>query len=82
MKITVKFFAQLKDAVGSEEMTLEAPAGIRAAELKTFLGEKIPGLGKFLKHGTQIAVNCELVGREACIYESDEVALLPPFSGG
>ena len=82
MKITVKFFAQLKDTVSSEEMTLDAPAELHVRELRTFLGGKIPGLGKFLKHGTQIAVNCELVGREACIYESDEVALLPPFSGG
>ena len=82
MKVTIKFFAQLKEVAGFEEITFDVPAGLQVEELATLLSEKIPSLEEFLKHGTQIALNCELTNAESRIQDGDEVALLPPFSGG
>jgi molybdopterin converting factor small subunit len=84
MSGTVLLFGRLKDAFGAASVPL--PEGIgTAAELRARLAELNPDQAEILRAKTvRIAVNQELVADEAGtrISASDEIALLPPLSGG
>lgn len=84
MSGTVLLFGKLKDAFGTASIALPEGAGT-AAELRARLAELNPDLAEMLRAKTvRIAVNQELVADEARtqISASDEIALLPPLSGG
>ena len=76
MKIVVRLFAGLRERAGAGERTLELPAGARAADVwpELALGDEPDGL--------LYAVNREYAARERELAEGDEVALIPPVSGG
>jgi molybdopterin synthase catalytic subunit len=80
--ITVKLFALLKDTAGRAEVTIaERPATVK--ELLTIVGDRFPGLREILACGRiLISVNQEFVKQDAPVRDGDEVALMPPFSGG
>jgi molybdopterin synthase sulfur carrier subunit len=80
----VLLFGRLKDAFGAASIPL--PAGVStAAALRAKLAETNPDLAEMLRsRSIRIAVNQALVADEtaARISASDEIALLPPLSGG
>jgi molybdopterin converting factor subunit 1 len=76
----ILFFAHLKDITRCAEMNL--PGGdVDADGLWRKLIEAHPGLKKF-RASVRLAKNSEYVGRDARFTEADEVALIPPVSGG
>jgi molybdopterin converting factor subunit 1 len=81
MKIRVKLFAALQHVVGHEELEVELVSGKTAGELLDLLVAEHPKLARYLDV-IQVAVNQEFVGRDEPIAADDEVALLPPVSGG
>ncbi|RYZ09945.1 MAG: MoaD/ThiS family protein [Alphaproteobacteria bacterium] len=81
---TVLLFGRLKDAFGASSIEMPEGAGT-AAELRALLISANPDLAETLRSkAVRIAVNQELVADEAgtWIMHTDEVALLPPLSGG
>lgn len=78
MLIKVLFFGMLKDTVGKSELELEMPIE-NTLMLKDFLEKKFP---TFSKTNYLVAVNQNIVREETQINDGDEIALLPPFSGG
>jgi molybdopterin synthase catalytic subunit len=80
--ITVKLFAMLKDKAGCAETTFtERPATVK--ELLAIVEDRFPGLRDMLACGRiLISVNQEFVKPDAPVRDGDEVALMPPFSGG
>jgi molybdopterin synthase catalytic subunit len=80
--ITVKLFALLKDKAGCAEVTIcEGPATVK--ELLAIVRERFPGLRDILACGrVLISVNQEFVKPDSPVRDGDEVALMPPFSGG
>ena len=76
----VLFFAHLKDVTRCAEMTL-AGDDLDADGLWLKLIEAHPGLARF-RGSVRLARNSEYVGPEARFHAADEVALLPPVSGG
>ncbi len=76
MKVTVKLFAGLRERAGWSARELELPDGARVkdvwAELE--LGEQ--------PRGIHYALNRGYADRSAALAEGDEVALIPPVSGG
>ncbi|MCM3726757.1 molybdopterin converting factor subunit 1 [Neobacillus cucumis] len=74
----VLFFAHLRDVVGEEFLTLEA-AGKTVAELKAELAAKydLPRMDTVMT-----AINEEFASNDEVIREGDEVAFIPPVSGG
>ncbi|HEY7800623.1 MAG TPA: MoaD/ThiS family protein [Hyphomonadaceae bacterium] len=84
MSGTVLLFGKLKDAFGAASIPL--PAGVAtAAALRDSLAEANPDLANMLRSkSVRIAVNQTMVADEASarISPSDEIALLPPLSGG
>ena len=80
--VNVRFFAHIKEQVGKEEITLDIPDSSSLKQFRIKLEEAIPAM-KGVHHQTfRIAVNQELVAEEAQLRDGDEVAILPPFSGG
>ena len=74
MKVTVKLFAGLRERAGWSERDLE---GV------TRVGEVWPLLGLGPEpNGLLYAVNKEYAGREQELTDGDEVAVIPPVSGG
>ncbi len=81
---TVLLFGRLKDVFGVASIALPDGVGT-AAELRARLAEVNPDLAEMLRAKTvRIAVNQEMVADEAGTPVSaiDEIALLPPLSGG
>ena len=77
----VLFFAQLKDATGCSECTLDAPEPLSAASLWTALLDRFPGL-RVHRSVVRLACNSEYAAPETQFTDPDEVALIPPVSGG
>ncbi len=75
MKILV--FAALAEVTGKKEIEVNDIHSVN--ELKEFLWKNYPVL---MAMNFSIAINKILVQGEAVIKDQDEVALLPPFSGG
>lgn len=74
-------FAWARDAVGSGELQLDLPDGATVAEVMRRLSEDHPRLAE-RSDALTVAVNQEFVGSEHAVQEGDEVALIPPISGG
>ena len=77
----VLFFAQLKDATGCESAELEARSPVDADQLWAKLIDKFPKLA-VCRPAVRLAKNCEYAAAGAMFADSDEVALIPPVSGG
>lgn len=84
MTVRVLFFASLKEAVGMSEtvVSLDAPASREAllGSLREVLGES--GYRALTAENVRLAVNQELVAGPAVIEPGDEVAFMPPVTGG
>ena len=76
MEVVVKLFAGLRERAGTGERRLELPEGTRLADVWAALdlGEQPPGL--------LYAVNKAYAAAETELRSGDEVALIPPVSGG
>ena len=81
--ITVRmlFFAHLQDVAGSHEMALELPDDATAETAAAVLGERYPKMDRLLSQA-RVAVNAEFAEASAALYDGDEVAWMPPMSGG
>ncbi len=79
----LKFFAMLKGLVGREDVEMEIAGALTVGELKAKLIEEYPALKEVLdSRSVLISVNQEFGDSEAEVKDGDEVAFLPPFSGG
>jgi MoaE-MoaD fusion protein len=76
MQIDVRLFAGLREQAGTRSRTVDLPAGATAADVWPALG-----LGEE-PNGLMIAVNKEYAERDHPLADRDEVALIPPVSGG
>jgi molybdopterin synthase catalytic subunit len=81
MTITVKLFAILRDRAGVPEVTLDLPAGATVGTAAERLAERFPQVRDHAKH-VAYAVNTEYVTRETVLNDGDELAVIPPVSGG
>jgi molybdopterin converting factor subunit 1 len=80
--ITVKLFAILKDKAGRADLSLAFSNGTVETLLKQ-VSHEYPALADILScEGIMVSVNQEFVKMDAAVRDGDEVALMPPFSGG
>lgn len=81
MRVKVRFFAQVRELAGVREMLLELPEGATVSQGLLKLREAFPKLP--LDSGrVAVAVNRSYVQEEHVLSEGDELALIPPVSGG
>ena len=81
MRITVKLFGALREQAGSGEVPLDLPDGAPAAAVLEALAGRLPALAA-LGSRVVVSVNPAVVRGDRPLAEGDEVALLPPVSGG
>jgi len=81
MQIRVLFFGRLKDIVGTSEDQAEVSEGERVEDLFARYGRKFPELAGF-RASVVASVNQEFAEWRASLAPGDEVAFLPPVSGG
>jgi molybdopterin converting factor subunit 1 len=81
MRVTVLFFGVLKEMFASESQTLNLPAGATVEAVLEHYRQLLPQQAK-LWPALAIAVNRSYAARSRGLHDGDEVALLPPVSGG
>jgi MoaE-MoaD fusion protein len=81
MRVRVLFFGRLKDIVGRAEEQAEVSEGARVEDLFERYGRSYPELAKF-RPSVVASVNQEYAEWRAPLASGDEVAFLPPVSGG
>lgn len=77
--ITLRCFASVREALGTEVMQVEVAAGISIEDLRKKLGKQHPEL---LRLPLAYAVNRDYARAECVLKDGDEVAFIPPISGG
>ncbi len=83
MKVKVLYFASIKDRLGKEDEELELKDGETLQSLLNHLKSENDILAKFLEaHSFLFAVNEEIATRDTILKPNDEIAILPPLSGG
>jgi molybdopterin synthase catalytic subunit len=82
MIVRIRLFAQLRERAGADAIDAELSDGTTVAQALATLAER-PPLGELLKRlPVRMAVNRELVDDDTQLRPGDELALLPPVSGG
>jgi molybdopterin synthase catalytic subunit len=81
MRVTVLFFGMLKDLVGRSQEDLELPEGARLETVFEHYASQFPKLRE-MAGSVVIARNQEFADPEIAVADGDEVALMPPVSGG
>jgi MoaE-MoaD fusion protein len=76
MEVTVRLFAMLRERAGAREVTLSLPDGARVSDALAELGSIAEGLPLVM------AVNREYADENQVLDSGDELALIPPVSGG
>lgn len=77
MSITVRFFASLAELAGQRRCSLD---GAGLATVEDVWRAALPGMA--MPAGTLVAVNMEYVARGHTVSAGDEVAFMPPVTGG
>lgn len=81
MKVRVRLFAGLTDLVGARTVEVDLHNGATVGDLREALARQYPQVAPFM--ATLVcAVNEEYVPSDRRVSEGDEVALIPPVSGG
>jgi molybdopterin converting factor subunit 1 len=76
MQVKVRLFAMLRERAGTTELVLDLPEGARVRDALSALSELAAGLPLVM------AVNREYASEDEPLAAGDELALIPPVSGG
>ena len=81
MQVMVKLFALMREKVGTDTVHLEVPEGARMVDVAAALRRQYPALDPYLTQ-VRYAIQMDFVDAETMVTAGDEVALIPPVSGG
>ena len=81
MRVTVRLFARLRDLAGSGELVREVAGPATIQSVWKDLVSEIPALADY-ERTMSVALNADYSRMSAPVREGDEVAFLPPVSGG
>jgi molybdopterin synthase sulfur carrier subunit len=81
MRVTVKLFARLRDIAGAPELTRELAAGSTIGGVWRQLASEFPDLAPY-ERSISTALNADYARMDAVVRDGDEIAFLPPVSGG
>ena len=80
--IKVKYFANLKEIAGKSEEELDATE-LSLEKFSQLIEHSQPKIAELIRQKKiMVSVNHDVAGTRTIIREGDEIALLPPFSGG
>jgi molybdopterin converting factor subunit 1 len=81
MRVKVLFFARLRELAGRSEWTCEVADGARVRDIWSAASAAHPSLAPF-QSAVSCAINADFATSGAAVRDGDEVAFLPPVSGG
>ncbi len=81
MRVTVRLFARLRDIIGASEMARDLEPGATIGTVWRQLAAEYPGLADYSR-SISSAVNADYARMDQELRDGDEVAFLPPVSGG
>ncbi|MBI1805944.1 MAG: molybdopterin converting factor subunit 1 [Ignavibacteria bacterium] len=79
--VNVKLFAVARDLAGREELTLSLPRESSVSDLVEALVHRYPRLEEWKRY-LRCALNHQYISSDQILREGDEVAIIPPVSGG
>jgi molybdopterin converting factor subunit 1 len=81
MTFRVKLFAAMAELAGGDSVEVELPGGATVADLRREVGKQLP-LARTLLNSSGVAVNHDLAENDRTLEGGEEVAIIPPVSGG
>ena len=81
MRVTVRLFARFRDIAGGGELCRDVASGATVADVWRALTGEFPALSAYAG-SMSVAVNADYARMERTLGDGDEVAFLPPVSGG
>lgn len=81
MQIKVLFFAALHERVGERLITVDLEERTTVGDLYRDLSQRFPSLAGY-GSSLMFAVNADYVTPDQALHDGDELALIPPVSGG
>ena len=81
--IDIIYFASLKAIAGKDRESLDLGPESTIRQLAELISKTSPQMGEMIREKkVMISVNQDMADAETIIHDGDEVAFLPPFSGG
>ena len=81
MSVTVKFFAIARDLTRTSHLPMELPEHSTTEQLLAEIARRYPALGEW-KPYLRLAVNQSYISAAVPLHDGDEIAVIPPVSGG
>jgi len=81
VRVTVKLFARLRDIAGAPELSRDVEPGATIRTVWRDLANQFPELANY-ERSISSAVNADYAKMDQILSDGDEVAFLPPVSGG
>lgn len=81
MKVKVKYFAVCHEMFGRDEEDMDLPEGAVLMDILKRLEEEVPEIAEFYEV-MQMSVNWDYATPATQLLDGDEVALIPPVTGG
>ena len=81
MRVTVRLFARLRELVGAGELLRDAPSCATVRTVWDALARDYPAIAPYAE-SMSCAVNADYARMTTAVGDGDEVAFLPPVSGG
>jgi molybdopterin converting factor subunit 1 len=81
MEITVKLFALLRETAGTDTLPLQVPQGAKVSQALEILQGQYPAFAPYIPR-VRLALRQNFVDAATTLQAGDELALIPPVSGG
>ncbi len=81
MRVSIRLFARLREIVGASEVEREVPDGATLGAVWELLAGEHPALASYTR-SISGAINADYAHMDAPVRDGDEIAFLPPVSGG
>jgi molybdopterin converting factor subunit 1 len=81
VRVTVRLFARLRDVTGASELARDLPPGATIGDVWRQLAQEFPELTGY-ERSISSAINADYARMDQVVGEGDEIAFLPPVSGG
>jgi molybdopterin converting factor subunit 1 len=81
VRVTVRLFARLRDIAGASELARDLAPGATIGDVWRQLAVEFPELASY-ERSISTAINADYARMDQAIGEGDEIAFLPPVSGG
>jgi molybdopterin converting factor subunit 1 len=81
MRVTIRLFGRLHDLAGTAQLQRNLPAAATAGDAWRMLAGEFPAVAPYAR-AVSVAVNADFAKMATMLGDGDEVAFLPPVSGG